>query len=395
MAGQYQRRQFLRRAPNALLAEYFTAREFFFNIKVRALKETDIEPVFAGIASLPQSDQADIDRDFQKINSMASPAGIEALCNEAVFCKQPELVQQVAAIDGLHAKAMWMFLNAPEYWRAASSIMHAETASSRYWRKRTDLPTVLPDVSEEALGALAQGISAYFHEKEGRGRNCRVEPYRKVDTGKEYFFAYPEDYGQTDVEWEQEQFLIRPRHPAFEIIFVYCASEGSLDIYAPRNAKAIPELQRVFARTILHLETLSDGAIDKRVYDLDGLADPAFTFRWSESANIDSVQVSLLRLTLKARPKCRIILEADPFDDPRSVYRLLEELNPPAFFITQVRFKVVFTSGAESRRARTRSFSVTYPNSCSLNHDGQDQIIRQMLIDSDIEPRPPSIDEPT
>ena len=73
---------------------------------------------------------------------------------------------------------------------------------------------------------------------------------------KEYFFAYPEDFGLSDVEWVSDTLKTRARHPAFEIIFVYCEQEGSLDIYAPKNTKAVPDLQKLFAKTILSLETL-------------------------------------------------------------------------------------------------------------------------------------------
>ena len=84
-----------------------------------------------------------------------------------------------------------------------------------------------------------------------------------VGTYKEYFFAYPEDFGQSGVEWISDSLKTRARHPAFEIIFVYSEEEGSLDIYAPKNTKAVPELQKLFAKTILKLDTLQDGSIDQ------------------------------------------------------------------------------------------------------------------------------------
>jgi hypothetical protein len=59
--------------------------------------------------------------------------------------------------------------------------------------------------------------------------------FRRRD--KEYFFACPDDYAQSGVEWVRNSLSTRARHPAFEIIFVYCQSEGPLDIYAPRNSK--------------------------------------------------------------------------------------------------------------------------------------------------------------
>jgi hypothetical protein len=44
--------------------------------------------------------------------------------------------------------------------------------------------------------------------------------------------------------------LAHPRspHPAFAIIFIYSLAEGSLDIYAPRNTKAEPDLQQILPK---------------------------------------------------------------------------------------------------------------------------------------------------
>lgn len=75
----------------------------------------------------------------------------------------------------------------------ASALLHADTVAGRFWKKRNDLPKVPPHVEDEDIRKLEKAISHYFNKTEGRGRNCKVEPYRKVETGKEYFFAYPED----------------------------------------------------------------------------------------------------------------------------------------------------------------------------------------------------------
>jgi len=246
-------------------------------------------------------------------------------------------------------------------------------------------------VDEEDIDQLAKAISHYFNKSEGRGRNCKVEPYRKVETEKEYFFAYPEDYGQSGVEWERNSLTTRPRHPAFEIIFVYCEAEGSLDIHAPKNTKAVPELQKIFAKAILKLETLADGTIDKRVYDLEPLADPNFEFQFPVGSGISDAIVTKIRLTLKHGSRRRILLEADTKHNAMAVYDLLKELDPPPYYITLVSIKAVFAATA-GERAGSKTFNITYPNSCNLNHEGRDNIIRKMLATSNIEPRAPKDD---
>ena len=193
------------------------------------------------------------------------------------------------------------------------------------------------------------------------------------------------------MEWERNSLTTRSRHPAFEIISAYCEAEGSLDIYAPKNTKAVPELQKSFAKAILQLDTLADGTIDKRVYDLDPLADPNFEFQFPPGSGISEAIVTKIRLTLKRGSRRRIVLEADIKQNSMAVYDLLKELDPSPYYITQVSIKVVFETEA-GKRAGTKTFNVTYPNTCNLNHEGRDDIIRQMLTASGIEPQAPKDD---
>lgn len=383
MASQYSHLQFFRRVPHSLLSQYFSARGITLNIDWPKLKASDGESILAAFAQLDDSQQAEIEAQFQDVHAMASDGGIAALVDEAAFHGDEGFADEIAAIEGHHAKVMWALLEKQEYWRGATMFLHADNVSPSYWKKRNDLPPLPPYVEEEDIKALASAISHLFI-KEGRGKNCKVEPYRRHD--REYFFAYPEDFAQLGVEWVSNSLKTLAHHPAFEIIFVYSEAEGSLDIYAPRNTKAVPELQRLFSKAILKLETLPDGTIDKRVYDLAPLEDKNFDFTIAPESGITSVEVKRMRLTLKHGKNRRVTLEADTQNNPKAVYELRDSLNLPPHFITQLGVKVTFEA-QDGRRAKTRTFNITYPNSCALNNDGMDLRIRNMLAASGIEPR--------
>lgn len=384
MAGQYSHLQFFRRTPNSQLAAYFASKDIDLGVDLIKLKETKTEAILKAFTQLPVEQQAEVEAEFQDVNALACEGGVEALIDEAEFHEDNDFVQAIAGIDGFHAKVMWAFLEKPAYWRGASMFLHADNVSPSFWKKRIDLPNLPPHVDDEDIEALAQAISQFFYTKQGRGKNCKVEPYRRND--KEYFFAYPEDFAQSGVEWVSNTLKTLAHHPAFEIIFVYSEREGSLDIYAPKNTKAVPELQKHFAKTILKLESLKDGSIDPRVYELKPVADAHFDFKIDPEAGISSVVVTKMRLTLKHGAKRRITLEADTKNNAKAVYELLETLNPPAYHITQLGLKVTFDE-VEGKRAKTRNFNISYPNSCALNHDGNDLVIRNMLAQSGIEPQ--------
>jgi len=383
MASQYSHLQFFRRVPNSLLGRYFETREETIGVEWETLRETDTEAVLEAFLKLGTDRQAEIEAEFQDVHALACEGGVAALVDEADFHGDDSFVRDLAAIDGFHAKVMWAFLEKPAYWHGATMFLHADNVSASYWKKRNDLPKVPPHVDDADIEALEAAISQLFI-REGRGKNCKVEPYRRHQ--REYFFAYPEDFAHSSVEWVSNSLKTLAHHPAFEIIFVYCQAEGSLDIYAPRNTKAVPVLQKAFARTILKLGTLADGSIDNRVYDLEPLKDQDFVFTVTPDAGIESAVITRMRLSLLHGGNRRITLEADTKGNPKAVYELRDELQPPPHYITQLSVKVTFEPVGD-QRPRTRTFNITYPNSCALNNDGMDLKIRQMLADSGIEPR--------
>ncbi len=390
MAAQYSNRQFFRKTPNQYLAQYFEVKQIPLDLAFDMLKETNSDAIQGALNSLDPGQVAAIEADFQGVNTLACDGGIVALVDEALFHGDDAFVEAIAAIEGFHAKAMWTFLNKPNYWRGAAMFLHADNVSAAYWKKRNDLQNLPPYVEDDDIQGLAKAIGDYFFTNEGRGKNCTVEPYRRNQ--KEYFFAYPEDFAQTAVEWVGNTLKNQARHPAFEIIFVYCEAEGSLDVYAPKNPKAVPALQAMFAEHILKLEGLGKAGADKSVYELAPVVDDQFEFKIEPSSGIASVLVTRLRVTLKRDPKQRVTVEADAYKDSDAVYSLLDSLKLPPYDVTQLSIKVTFDA-VGGARAKTRSFNITYPNSCALNHDGNDLKIRQMLALSGLEPRAVTTDD--
>jgi hypothetical protein len=320
MAGQYSHRQFFRQTPNALLQRYFEHKAITFNLDFTRVKENDSDTLFNALIALADNEQTIVEADFKAIYALACEAGIQALVDESDYFNDEAFVVDIADIEGFHAKALWAFIEKPKYWHCAAMFLHADNVSASYWKKRINLPKIPEDIEDEAIDALSQAISHYFYTKEARGRHCKIETYKRHD--KDYLFSYPEDHAKANVEWVSDSLTNRAFHPAFEIIFVYCAKEGSLDIYAPKIPKAVLALQKLFAKHILNVDSLADGKIDKRVYELDSVAEPNFQFTIPPESGIESAVVTHLRLTLNTQPRKRITLEADTKKSANAVYDL-------------------------------------------------------------------------
>jgi hypothetical protein len=392
VARQYQPRRFFRNAPNRLLQQYFSGRGVLAEVDFGTLTETQVEPVYEAWLTLPEDVRNAMEQDFQEIDELACEGGSKAILDEARFHGE-DLAEQFAGLDGFHGHAFWTFLECPKCWRGAVALHHADTVPASYWRKRKNLPRQPAAVDAASISKFEQNLGDYFHWMQGRGKNCKVDCYRRDDL--DYFFAYPEDYAQASPEWEGKEFKRRPHHPAFEIIFVYAQQDGTLDIFLSGDRKPVPDLQAIFAAAILKAELEPDEK-DERVYDLNPLRFRQFQFSYQPESGIERVDVKKLRLAVRGKSE-RLVLEADPTRNPQAVFDLLAKVTtaiPLAqLSVTQVGIKVTFAPSASSRKANTRTFDITWPNSCSLKHDGRDLIIRRMLADSGIELQEPAPEE--
>lgn len=388
LAKQFSPSQFFRKVPNTLLARFFQARHgVLLDVPIETLEEAQIKPIFAAFTQITSDLRRKIDSECQSVEIMACQGGITALTDEALSHGDVDFPRKVSELGGAHEIAMWAFLNYLNYWEGATLFFHADNIAESFWKKRNDLPSLIAQTDQGALERLAKSISHFFNQKEGRGRNCEVDYLQR--NHKQYFFAYPEDYAQLGVEWVSNALAAHSRNPAFEIIFVYCQQEGSLDIYAKRNTKYIHQLQQFFAKDILELDHLEPFNRNKLIYDLDPLALRGFQFQFDQGSGIESVSINRLRLTLKGGSNDKVTLDAKNKFNPKAIYDLLANLDLPPYYVNQAEIKVQFSPSPHTR-SRIRRFCITYPDKCALGHDGRDGIIRQMLINSGIEPQQPN-----
>jgi len=395
MGRHYSTRDFFRQMPNRLLSRYFEAHGALTDLNFAAMKEARIDGLFAAWLELPEDLRKKMDADFSEIHALSCEKGWCAIRDEAQWQlgKEPEaftaFVERMGNLDGHFERAMVTFLECPQFWKGATHFCHADNLP--YWRKRKGLPNVPASVHEDGRQALAEGISNYFHLTEGRGKNCVVEAFRRGEL--DYFFAYPEDYSQQSMEWVDGAFKRRPHNPAFEVIYVYSQKEGTLDLNCRGANKAIEPLQGMFATEILKLAELPPDPSDERVYDLNPLRERGFQFIYGPETGIQRVAVKKMRLSSKVVPGDRITLEADAAARREAIYDLLEEVGKSVrlrtYNVTQVELAALVAT-KPNEKPKSETVRITYPNSCSLKYDDVDLKLRQMLVDSSIEPREPT-----
>lgn len=397
MAKHYTTMDFFRQIPNALLARYFQGQGLFADLDFAAIKETKPDALFTAWLTLPDGQRNAMEAEFRDIFEMGDEKGFLAILDEARWQLRhtpdevPPLVDTLSALPNHFERAMVTFLDHKMFWKGATRFQHADTLP--YWRKRKHLGHKVAAVESENLKQLAAAISHYFHYTEGRGRHCVAEPFRRGE--RDYFFAYPEDHSQRSIEWVDGEFNPRPHNPAFEVVFVYSQSEGSLDLNFRGSNKAIEALQGMFATTILGLEELPPDPKDERVYDLNPLRQRGFDFVPDLGSGIESVTVKKLRLSSRVKKGDRITLEADASGNPSAVYDLLEKIGKAVplhlYNVTQVEVAALVVVDAD-KPPKAVTFRISHPNSCSLKYDEVGQKLRAMLDASGVELKELAVD---
>lgn len=392
---QYAPKDFLRRVPNVLSGRYFHDRGLLTHLDFTQLPETDVEPIFEAWQDLPEDTRAGIDRDFQDVHFMADEQGLRTTLEEARHHGE-QLEDLLAEQEGFHAQAMWSLLDRRTYFDVAVQFKEADELPPRYWEQRNNFPDVLPRHDRASCDQFAGILRSYFR-KEGRGSMCVVEPYRRDE--RYYFFAYVEDHARTLLEFQSESLIRRVVRPTFDVVFVFNPSMGTLATFCLGSRKARRDLQELFSWFLLSVG-LPNQPQDERVYNLDLLKSRDFQFVIDPRTGVQELRLKQLKLLLPGSRKARWTVDVDPNQGPEAIYEELERLFATEAGqaqtdrfplgmtrVLRVEVRAYFVRGP-GRRRPTRTFYLSYPNGCNLDHEGRDATLRETLIASGIEPRP-------
>ncbi len=380
MARHYSPKSFLRQAPNPLLQRYLSGIGVGKDIPWKHLDKRSIDLVLRAIERAPERLRRVIDRDFREIFAMADEAGVKTLIDEGRDRHHNiDLTGEFDKMGGHLEKAFWTFLEHPRVFHVAQRFHYADRLGR--WRRWADLPEAGAATDEESCRRLEAAISGYYSRAEGRGHRCQVDHYRRDQ--RLYWFAFPEDYAESRLVWDEEETLkAETQRPAFEVIFVYDTADWWLDLHVGGSSETARELRIIFGRAILGVD-LSDLDDEGVTYDLNGLLKRDFRFTLQPEDGVEQVQVRWLRVRIMGEGNRRITLEANPSKDPEGVRELLEVvlaaegIPRDLVVVDRVGLQLLLRDAPSGRRRL--AFQVSHPNSCTLKHDPEDDTARELL----------------
>jgi hypothetical protein len=390
MASNYAPNQFFRQAKISLLQDYFTRRKTLEDMEWDKLKETETKLIYDAWQTLAEQTREEMEFKFRQVHDMATANGARAIIEEGHF-HGLDLTADLDAQDGYINKALWTLLAHPGVFDIAQIMNRADHLNGRHWHRRKDVLKKAPEVSAEVLKELADAISAYYRENQGRGRHCWAETYLRGGR-YHYFFVYPQDYTDTFIEFDDDgRFQRRPYSPAFEVIYVYDPEDGTLDLYVQGDKSLRRDLQELFGRAILKAD-LGEEKRDSVPYDLNGLKRRDLSFPTDPSDRIKGVKITAMRLSMLGNPRKRITFETGPKDQKEGIYNFIEaSLHEQRLPLSMVNvssavIQMTFENTKGSRRdEKTLSFRITHPNSCNLKDSPEELVAKKYLKEWKIE----------
>ena len=193
MGSAYALSTFLRQTPKSLLQRYFVANGLLEEVPFDELRPRDTATVTEALNRLEPVVRARVDLDFQDVHALADKFATRIVMDVA-NAYEPELVDELGAMENHYARAMWLFLERRRHdddlFEQCRDLVQVEQIRFSRSKRRNNLPHEEPAVDEPVLMLLADGVKELY-QAQGRGRNCQVEVFERTEPRRYFFVGYP------------------------------------------------------------------------------------------------------------------------------------------------------------------------------------------------------------
>ncbi len=381
---QYNAKTVLRLIPNETLARLFAPYAAFADFDWNAGSKGSADRIFERWQTMDDGDVRAVGRVLRQVHCLATPRGTRALI-EAGRDQGLDLVEKIAALGNAHERALACSLDHPEVFSAARILDHIEGLRRTSWEKRNGFPKQDLGSPETMKAELGPRIGDYYRARDGRGAPCKVE-HQKRSNGSHWFFAYPADYEDEVLGYDEAGELgRRPWSKAFEVVFIYDGTAGTIDLYAQGGRGVRDELTGIFTE-IAFGEAQESEPWKPAPYNLDLFKKSGVELPTKPEHHITSVRVKALRFEVHGADSGTITVDTGRSQKP--VYQLIRaHLNKHTatladVTIREVSLQVLFEP--PGKRKRTVTFEIT-PTHCNLDDSEEADILRGYLKEWTIE----------
>jgi hypothetical protein len=358
---------FFRSAPPAGLREYFERNPIALSANVDWSAPTShrVRSLVTAVGAMPDSSQARIMGDLERIKAMADDAGQNALY--AVTSDRAAFDQ---AANG-YGRAILIFLNDNTAFRRAEEARFTdEYRRGRTWEGFVGPSEVIPRRDEAAISQFKSAVQQRFASPnvhidafDRRRLRFKKAPYELLQVTI-YLDGRPDEV----LEFVEGTLDRRPRRPVSEMSITYESATGSVEIVA-QDSSGRADLARIFVQEILGRKSAGK-PLPLRRYDLGVLMRP-HEFATDPEDGIEKVQVNEIRLAALDRDGDRITLECRGRPQ-HTIWQMARErfgFSDPllsGWRATRAKITIYFHPAAGAKSGRRLPVTVKMPHGCDL-----------------------------
>ena len=168
-------------------------------------------------------------------------------------------------------RAFYIYLHHRELWTQNCTFLQVDRLPSRHWCRCPNLPRKTPMTDRATCEKLGRQISAFFWQKQVRGKKYLIE-YQRRDNGLHYYFVYLSDYSNSYEAWSEQSMELERRNEtrAINMVFAYDEQFGTLDTYNLGGSNIAVILQKMFCDAVLGHD-LVDKTVLKSAFNIERL----------------------------------------------------------------------------------------------------------------------------
>ncbi|MGL6197115.1 MAG: hypothetical protein ACRC2T_20080, partial [Thermoguttaceae bacterium] len=215
---------FLRQTPFKMLHWLLPRMGVNLAVDWTKLHAYDLGKIRAEYHTQPDDIKLQAEATAREIAALADQQGIAAMKEAAEIYNDKVFLHYIKSYPNKYMLAVVAWSQHQRIYEKAKTLLELNRTS--FGKKRTGLPLVSPEFSDEKLDTLKHNLQEYFLSKQNRGKVCTVELLER-SVGVFTVFAYCDDYERATLYHnEQELLLAKLETPVFELVFSLDANEG-------------------------------------------------------------------------------------------------------------------------------------------------------------------------
>ena len=258
----------IRQTSRKILQAFFAEQGCLDFIDFENDKLYEIQDAFR---TLPEKTMASADAVMRNVfNFAGNECILLRILDEAQQC-DIKIGDDFEALKTRYDRAFYIYLHHRELWEQNCAFLQVDNLSSRHWCRCPNLPRKPPMTDRFTCEKLGKQISAFFWQKQVRGKKYLIE-YQRRNNGIHYYFVYLSDYSNSYEAWSEYGAELERRNEirVINMVFAYDEQFGTLDTYNLGGGNIALVLQKMFCDVMLGHD-LVDKKILKSAFDIERL----------------------------------------------------------------------------------------------------------------------------